>query len=210
MAIGAGSILVHKMFANLDGQQILNVQYYEVLSTVGAVVTLSGFALPFGEKFVNKFKPHQTTALAYIRTELYEVNGVEMDVYAFAPGVTGNASGDYLPTFNCYAIRQNRSTRITRNGQKRIAGVPESAQTNGVVAPATVNALANAAANLWVDEVLYDDDTQTGRQLYVQGIIWGGNSPQYPLGRYQIINSCTVNNRITSQNTRKIRTRDGV
>lgn len=210
MAIGAGSILMHKMFASLDGQQILNVQYYEVLSIVGAVTTLSGFALPFGEKFVDAFTPHQTTALSYVRTELYEVNGVEMDVYAFSPGVTGAVTGEYLPTFNCYAIRQNRSTRITRNGQKRIAGVPESAQANGVVGTSTINALATASNNLWVEEVLYDDDIQSGRQLIVQGIIWGGNDPAYPLGRYQGINSITVNNRVTSQNTRKIRTRDGV
>lgn len=210
MAIGAGSIIQHKVFANLNGQQILNVMYYEILSTVGAVTTLAGFAEPFGVAFSNYFKPFQSASLSYVRSELTEVNGVGLDVWAYPAGVTGNVVGDYLPTFNCYAIRLNRVTRLTRNGQKRIAGVPESNQANGVVPGSVITSIAAAANALWVAEPLYDDDTESGRQMVVQGIIWGGNSVAYPLGRYQRIGSVTVNPNITSQNTRKIRTRDGV
>lgn len=210
MALTVDSILEHKMFANFAGQQVLNVTHYRVLALSAGVTTLSGFAQPLGVDFSDAFTPYQSSALTYIRSELLEVNGVDIDTFAYAPGVTGLVSGDYLPVYNAYGIRLNRTNRLTRNGQKRIAGVPEANSANGALPSAIQTALATEADALFAGDRVIVDPVDEDRSMFLRAIIWGGNDPAYPLGRFQFISGVTVNNLITTQNTRKIRTRDGV
>jgi len=62
------------------------------------------------------------------------------------PGTTlGTRAGEAQPPFVCWAFRLNRTSRVTRNGQKRIGGVSEADVQNGVASSGVLTPLDNAA-----------------------------------------------------------------
>jgi len=62
---------------------------------------------------------------------------------------TGTQTGDCLPRYNAFAFFYARATRDSRNGWKRIMGVPESVQVNGEVTNSgELAALATLAAGM--------------------------------------------------------------
>jgi len=65
--------------------------------------------------------------------------------------ITGGVSGDGLPPFTCWDFTLMRGGVGERNGYKRIAGISENHQVNGVAVPAVVpslTAFANAMGAL--------------------------------------------------------------
>lgn len=204
MALTVSSILQYKHFQEFRGQEVLNIQYYRVLTLEGPTTTLSGFAEPLFDRYVENLAPFQSTGLTHTKGELYEVNGIDFDTFVPTVPPTGALAGDTLPPFNAVSIQQVRQTRATRHGWKRIAGITEAQQDDGILLPGVVTGLQTAAEELWSLNPFVEDPNNSARVMGLQSIIWGGNDVGFPLGRYSGIAGFVVNPEITSQNTRKI------
>lgn len=74
-------------------------------------------------------------------------NSVEFFDFTYPTPRQGVVASDVLPPFMAWAFIMNRSTAATRNGQKRIAGVPELWQNAGILQTGTTQ-LNNFAAAL--------------------------------------------------------------
>jgi len=102
-----------------------------------------------------------------------------------------------------------RGDRTTRNGSKRFAGIGEISVANGVMSPALVGSWEAVGRELFLGELgvitvqMEDDEGTPLGENYLEPIIWGGNSPSFPLGRFQRVIGIRVNPNISSQNTRK-------
>lgn len=199
-----GSIWQLRLFQTLDSQQVLNVQHYRVESATPGIPTFDECAQIFAEQYFGELSGIQSAGLTYNRCELVELGGVDIGTYVYTDNEAGTVSGEYTSTFTSYGVRQVRSTRLTRHGQKRIAGVPEAAVINGLVSATVYNGLVLAAAALWDGFQTLEDPGAPGNHIVVAPIIWGGFDALYPDGRYNYISGVVVNTRVTTQNTRKV------
>lgn len=94
-------------------------------------------------------RPLISTAVTY--TEIRSRNltdGVLLGTYAITSGNGGTVSSEALPSFVSYSFRMNRASGVTRHGYKRFQGVPETANTDGVLASAFATPVASLAADL--------------------------------------------------------------
>jgi len=204
MAIGPDSIIQLKFFQELLGQQVLNVQYYVVVSETGAVTSLSGFAEAAYNLYTTTLDDLQSNQLIYRRVELYEVNGIEFDIYTPDVAETGNVGGEIMSSFNAISIRQVRNSRATRHGYKRLAGVSETIVANGQLTPTAFEAANIAGDILFHEPQTWVSVNEPTRSILVLPIIWGGNDPAYPLGRFSTVDAIVVNPWVSTQNTRKV------
>lgn len=58
-----------------------------------------------------------------------------------AISIDGVVSGESLPNFNAFSVTLSRSTKETRSGRKRIAGVAESQQSSGTLTAGAITDL---------------------------------------------------------------------
>lgn len=204
MAIGAGSIVRVKWFQTLQSQNVVNIQYYSIDDASPGVPTASDLARRYYDLWDGWILPHQSSDLSLQRCEIDEVNGVTFAQYVPSTPPVGGIVSTVVSPFAAVGIRQNRHDRTTRNGYKRIGGVPTSQNTGGQLAASYVTSWQNDAPKVFDDpQTLTDYATES---LYVHSvpIIWGGNSPAYPLGRIGYIDGLTINPKLTTQNSRKI------
>ena len=114
----------------------------------------------------------------------------------------GDITGDCLPPFNAYSFQYQRQSAITRHGHKRFAGVPESAQVNGVVTNATILAAITTLSGALGAPL--DDGEGLNASAELWPVIYGRyqNGELLPI---PIINPVVAVNftGIGSQNTRK-------
>lgn len=205
MAIGPDSIIQCRFFQEYLGQEVLNVQYYYLIAMETLADDLSDYCEPMFNLWRDALSPGQSNLLYYRRCELYEVNGLDYGIYASPTNQTGTQVGEPLPSFTSVSMQQVRQTRATRHGWKRFAGITE----NQVVG----NTLTSPGLLTWQDiaDGLFDGtfvlpsiEFPETRSLTLRPIIWGGNDPRYPFGRYSDISSVVVKNVVTTQNTRKV------
>lgn len=137
-----------QIYVAADPNPILNVYAYRQTSGTGdseALVT----------QFITDVLPDivgvQSVAMGHSMISAVNLDD-PTDFFETAVGSeigTGTQAGDCLPRYNCFSFIYRRTTREVRNGWKRIAGVPESAQVNGVVTNAGfISALAMLAVTL--------------------------------------------------------------
>lgn len=205
MALGPNSILQYKHFQSFRGQQFLNVQYYVVLDMALVGDDLSDYAQPMFDWWAGEFSPQQVSGLTHVRGELYEVNGLDFGIYSPPAPIPGAVPSDGYPPYTAVKVQQVRASRATRHGWKRIGGIPENAAVNGTLTTPALDFWQAAAETLFLgNETLESSEFPGTRDITVQPIIWGGNDPAYPLGRYSAIEDVVVSPELTTQNTRKI------
>lgn len=204
MPITVSSILQYKHFQRLALQEVLNVQYYVVVAEEGVESDLAPFAQLLFEQYVEELTPFQSSALTHVRGELYEVNGLAFDIHTPSDPVLGLLAGEVMPEFTTFSVQQVRASRATRHGWKRIAGMVEAQQSGGTILGPALAAAQAAAETLWFGEQEWTDPLAPSRNMVIAPIIWGGNDPGYPLGRYSQISNVLVKNRVSTMNTRKV------
>lgn len=124
--------------------------------------------------------------------------GVEFWEYAFPSPVYGQLAGDPSPTFLAVGYIFKRSSKLTRNGQKRFSGFVETSFSgNGIVSDAvgTFNAVAIALMNTltWTDQ---SSDSMELRPIILR------KPPTGTPTVYQYPSSCQLKG-VTTQNSRK-------
>lgn len=135
----------------LLGQQVLNVYFYQ-LNPDGIFLPgyLDTIAPHFVEAVVDPILPLQAASLQH--TEIYLenlTNGVDILTYNTGfPLVGTNAGVQVMPPFVAYGFQLIREERTTRNGYKRVAGVPEDMVVDGVYSgsPTLTDDVANGLA----------------------------------------------------------------
>lgn len=204
MPIGVSSIIQARLFQRVDNQVVLNVQHYMIEAMEVLSDDLSDYAEPMFTFWESTISPLQSVALTWERCELYEVNGLDFGIYAAPTPVPGEIGGNVNASFVAVSVQQVRASRATRHGWKRFSGVPETSTTGNILIPAMQAAWAAAAEDLFGGAfTLESSEFPETRSITFVPIIWGGNDPGYPLGRYSYIEDVVVKQNITTQNTRK-------
>lgn len=117
------------------------------------------------------------------------------------PG-SGTVGGQVLPSFVAASIKLNRTTRITRPGGKRLAGIAEEMQDQGILNLDAFNKMQDVAD--WFGDS-HDYLTPLGGTATVTPVIIGrGADGAYDLSRINVISSGVARGRLTTQNSRKV------
>lgn len=180
----------------LLAQQCLNVYYYKAVS--GSTLTALTAATAFVTTLLPLILIVQSGQVTHAGINV--INLDDPDDFLNMPLTTDNTggrAGDVLPPYCCWAFRWNRSSRSVRNGQKRIPGIAESDNADGIAAAGIAADLGNLAAGMAgvLDDGLSDQfEPRIVHKTIVGGVVtgyvdYGVSSVEYT--------------RISTQNTRK-------
>jgi hypothetical protein len=202
LAVNIGDYLLVKDFQTMFQQQILNVYTFRVTATP-ADPTYAGFLDAFENTFVTDIAAQQCDVLTHNRIEVDNLtNGLEFAAKDIS--VQGGGScGSPAPPFVCVSIRMSRSTKITRNGYKRYAGLSSTSYEDGVLVTAAVQSWSLQVAALLDNPVSWiDNNSETWTW---ESVIIGRNkvTGDYDLSRVNEVASAVVLENVTTQNTRK-------
>jgi hypothetical protein len=145
--------MAHVLTVKLTGQciteQVLNVFHYASAT----------FSDPIGD-FMSAFDAQVAAAIQTVLSVDMVLTGVEAQEvkggssFGSLPIIRpGPQSGDCLPPFVSFDFTLVRGGALERNGYKRVAGVPEALQANGIVTGAALTALGLVA------DAMFDDIT---------------------------------------------------
>src|SRR5574338_285566 len=204
MAIGVNSIYRVKWFQKVSGQNVVNIGHYLVDAATASLPPAADIAEFWATAWITKILPHQSSSLTFERVEVDEVNGVTFAQFVPVTPIAGGIVSVPVSPFAAVGIRQNRHARTTSNGYKRVGGVPTSQNTAGVLQGSYVTAFQTDAPYLFDDPHTITDTGAGTTSIHSVPIIWGGNDPAYPLGRFGFVDGLTVATNLTTQNSRKV------
>jgi hypothetical protein len=151
------------MVTNLDVIRIIDVQtfdpsefhalnvYYFQVSGLILPVTWAEFAdlaaQWFIRSYINLVRAQQSSGIRHTAVEVSNMMDYITEFYTYIPTelFAGQIIGEYPSFQDAFSLKFVRTTRATRNGSKRIPGVPETSIANGAVLPG-VSTLLNVAA----------------------------------------------------------------
>lgn len=149
--MNVGDVLQWKDFQTMTGLsgEVLNVFYFEILSmtTPQPIVNVTDALATFWyDTFLAPVLAMQSNQVIHTRSEVNNLNAFTTDFGTVIPAepVAGSFAGEYLAPSTAWSFQLVRTTRETRNGSKRIAGVPEGLGTNNI---------PSGAARLLADDV---------------------------------------------------------
>lgn len=129
-----------------QGQEVFNVYFYEVGEIF--VSTSATVAQVLAEGFISQILPviSNPQSIQLTHSEISVRNlydpADQFTVSIAVPGLT--SAPDVLPIFNAVGFQLSGETAAVKKGAKRLAGVPESAQTDGVITDTSyITALGN-------------------------------------------------------------------
>jgi len=170
MAIGDYYRLID--YQTIQGQQIVNLYDYQQT----AIFTPSGFneADDLGTAWNNQMLPMIVALQSEQVSHFLWVVGAFGSFTDFSSGVpdgnVGLVTGGCLPSFAAWGYKLSRTTRETRHGSKRIAGVAEAWQQNGVADSPAATAIANLAVALSTPLQVDDADVFTPVILHLDPV----------------------------------------
>lgn len=184
------------------GQQtMMNVYFYKLIS---ALVSGSDQALSqgFEDTVLPLVSAIQSSTLTHVSLDTLNITN-NFDISSEPTGVVGLVTASQLATSQlAYTIKLNRPNANIRNGFKRIAGVPESGINANSVEPATLSALQGIA-----NQMAQNIEVESMGEIIAtwQPVLVGRNATGgYDLARVYAFTSATAQNRVTTQNTRKL------
>ena len=131
-------------FSDLAGVEMVNVYHFEADHDGMLDVTLGE---TIRNNFLDPIAECQSAQVNYRKVQMLNLtDGIGFYEHVFSTPLSGARPGEFLPTFVAYSFRLNRTTRLTRNGQKRLSGVAEG-DVDGNNAIGAVLPLLSQAAN---------------------------------------------------------------
>jgi len=181
------------LVGTLFGQETINTFFYEVEDDGEDI---EGEIAAFVDEVVPPIQNVASNAWGVLRVDgEYVKGGTRFGSQEI--NQSGNISGDCLPSFNAFDFTLLRGGVGERNGYKRIAGVPESSQTNGVATSGALVNLALLSAAMFASLTV---DAATLIPVIERSVI--NHVPQVPPQYFTI--SSVVYSKIGSQNSRKV------
>lgn len=199
--MSAGDVFMlidQQIYVTADDNPILNVYAYRQASGTGGAEEL---AANFVEEVLPDIVGVQSVAIGHSSISVVNLDDLsDFTELAVDPGEgTGTQTGDCLPRYNAYSFIYHRTSRGIRNGWKRIAGVPESAQVNGVVTNSGFLTALSALAT-----TLSESLTGSGGDVWNPRILRrGSTSVTPPIVRADFPIASVAFVGLTTQNTRK-------
>lgn len=135
----------------LDRQVMNDINIYNAyhyLQTAG-----SGGAEECARAFVDYMLPDliavQSSALTHLSIDVINLdNTADYSLFGLTEDNVGLNTGSYLSPFVCWAFKLTRTERGHHHGAKRIAGITESNQVDGVAESAALTALNTLASTM--------------------------------------------------------------
>lgn len=185
---------------SMFGQTLCNVFYYVVQAWTGNS-TLLDVLTEYQQQVVSKFQPLQTPDLIHVNLRADNVtNDLDFAEKAISDGGTYTDSIS-LPVFVAIGYKLTRSTKLTRPGAKRVAGISETLATDG-----QINPVASVVDNLGVAfaQVLTIDAPVTNSGSLAPVIVGRQVDGSLDLTRTNLILSGEAQVELTSQVSRKV------
>jgi hypothetical protein len=135
------------------GQETVNVFYY---GDTNVAISLNGIAIAFRDDVATPISGIMNQNASFTSIGVEQVRGGN-GFTQIGISVQGTNGGDCLPPYASWDFTLVRAGVGERNGYKRIAGVGEGNQTNGVANTGIVTALDTAAAAMLSLLVVGDD-----------------------------------------------------
>ena len=193
MPVPTGGLLKVRLQYNSVGQACENVFYYWNSLNVEPA-SFAGLIADFNLKVVDKLALIQSTDVTYNFVVMSTVLGTLPDF----PGVPTQADGDLLgersTSFQACQFRLNRTTKDTRNGAKRFAGLTEDFMAGNFVTSAYETLMETFAPQLALPLV----STNT-----YDPVIFSPVKPTRPTLFVNLVDSVSAITLITSQRSRK-------
>lgn len=190
----------------LFGQEVLNVYFYQdksVGSTRDAEVMLDSFE----GQLLPSVTAFQSPAILHMSLEcqnLFVPADREVRTISAAGEIGG---GDDQPSFSALGMALTQDNGAVKNGAKRVAGIADSAQSNGVWGDAGYITLFNAYADE-LSTVLLDGVLATFVPVIVKRILLPGGGYGLPDALADAVigtvTEAVFNPRVTSQVSRKV------
>jgi hypothetical protein len=209
MPIAEGDIVQFKQFQTMSGQTILNVFNYQVGGgTIAEPSAYNELAKGFFTLASEQIRAQQNVGISHVRCIVEELGALEYGDFVPPVPLPGTVAGESLPVFNAVSVQYVRSSKITRHGWKRFAGVPETFSSGNALTPGAITAWNAIILNLMnpagitVDQ--YDVEDNIIGEVFMRPVIVGQPVPPSDLIRIQVPASVAVRPNLTTQNTRKI------
>lgn len=199
--VGGRKIYEVQIVGQMGGQETRNIFYYVSDLAVPAADILTAWDAKFRADW------EACVSLNWQGVELLADELTSLSNFANLPivGWVGLITGDTLPPQSAFDIKLLRASKETRNGRKRICGVPESGQSSGNLTAGQAALLQTLAAHM--------DDVITVGIDSIEPIIlrrtFAGTPPVLePIANwiYNDIAAVATQTVVTTQNTRKYRT----
>lgn len=149
--VGTGFLYEVTVTGDIGGVTTKNVFWY---FTTGPVKAAEDVATAFIAEVSANWK-----ALVSLNWEgtLLDVDEVTSDSNFSSEAIAflGEQIGESLPGYDAFSIELSRSTKETRSGRKRLAGVPESAQSSGNLVASAITELT-AVKDDFVTDLIVD------------------------------------------------------
>lgn len=198
--VAVGDVMRFKMCGELFSQQICNLFYYVVGKWTGNL-DLDDVSVVFSEDVMQKMADFQTEDLLWNRVIIDDVtNGIDFSdlTYAILGAITTSPA---LPSYVAASVTLHRTTRLTREGGKRIPGITEDQVLDN-------DMVTNAPRDVsWIDACTTDlRDLPVAIDFRFDPVIVGRlPGGGLDLTRVNPISSATVSSLVSTQNTRKQR-----
>lgn len=191
--------IIHRQL--MHGQAIVNVYYY-ALQAGELSDNIPNLLQGFADNVVAQVEAVQSEDVLHIELEAKRLNDLdEFGVLDLTP-ITGDITASApLPIFNAGSIKLLRSTKITKSGSKRIAGIVEAHVDDDVINATGETAWLALAAEL-------GSSYSEGGQTFYPVIVGGKTLDGVPVGEgswiYNFVSGGQLNYNVTTQNSRKI------
>lgn len=145
-----GSLYRVTFTSRLFGEDAKNTFYVVFNQVTSAPETNWEVGLRVSDLWGSKVAPHIHSSCV-LTNILFENVTDGVSLFEYPTSVAGLiTTGESMPSYIAYSVRQIRTTKITRHGSKRFAGVPEYIVVgNGVVPSATWEGLTEFCSEPW-------------------------------------------------------------
>lgn len=202
----AGDIIRITMKGTYLTQQVVNVYFFLIDSITAPDVSLFDVLDDFVTDFDDSVMGTLSSELTYSSVIVDNLtDGVSFDEYSFS--IAGVQPGEPLASFYALGVKLSRSTKATRNGAKRYAGLPENL-VDGNQHSVAAGDITDIQSFLGTPRTYADYDGAgstivlrpviVGRTLNVDGVY------ELDLSKINQISGAIVNPNVTTQNSRKV------
>lgn len=204
MPIVGSGIQIIELVDNQEffGQEVINRYWYYLNST--STVDVAALAATFITNVVDAMRVIQSDQLNHLTVDVIN----HTDLASFGSFVTGTAGirtpTEIMPPFVAVGIRLLRTTRDMRNGFKRIAGMTEDIQNEGLFTAGFLTTVATQATGI---SATLTESIRNYQPVIIRNRPTNHDPLIDPLDtatwRYTFVSGTAVKNAVTTQNSRK-------
>jgi len=190
------------------GQDCLNIWHAEKLE---ASFTAADIAVAYRDTLLAPMRSVQADGLTHIDLQVKSLSDPNDFGGLSLASVAGNIVGEEMPAFTAWAIRLIRSSRVTRHGQKRLAGVSEASVSNGIAVASIITSMNSTVLPAMFADWVKQDMTALPKPMLIKRIKYttpsGSTAYRLPInaGEYQAFRpAAAAFQGVTSQVSRKV------